>query len=39
MQYASSIRASHFSTSAKTGKGVQELFMEIARLVYESQEK
>ena len=31
VEYARSIGAAHFDTSAKTGKGVQELFAEIAK--------
>ena len=34
LDYANSIGAGHFNTSAKSGKGVQELYAEIAKRVY-----
>jgi Ras-related protein Rab-21 len=34
IEYSQSIGASHFNTSAKSGKGVQEIYAEIARKVY-----
>lgn len=39
IEYARSQGVSHFDTSAKSGKGVQELFQEISRLVMETQQK
>ena len=34
IEYSNSIGAAHFNTSAKSGKGVQELYAEIAKKVY-----
>ncbi|CAG9318812.1 unnamed protein product [Blepharisma stoltei] len=39
MEYARKVGVLHFDTSAKTGMGVEEIFSELGRLVYEVQMK
>ncbi|CAG9311354.1 unnamed protein product [Blepharisma stoltei] len=39
LEYAKKVGVTHFDTSAKTGKGVEEIFQELGRLVYETQQK
>ncbi|OMJ82888.1 hypothetical protein SteCoe_16282 [Stentor coeruleus] len=39
IEYSNSINAAHFNTSAKSGKGVQELYTEIARRAYAVHQK
>ncbi|OMJ72577.1 hypothetical protein SteCoe_28934 [Stentor coeruleus] len=39
IDYANSINAAHFNSSAKSGKGVNELYTEIARRVYAVHQK